>query len=263
MKTRWMVAAALAAAGVTQADVKTETVEYRDGGVVLKGYLAYDPELVRARKGGAPGVLVVPEWWGLNDYVKGRARELAELGYVAFAADMYGEGKTTTDPREAGTLAGGVTGDVSAWRSRAAAALRALQEREETDDDSIAAIGFCFGGSTVLQMAYAGMPLDGVVAFHSSLPAPSEAEKAAMRSPVLVLHGTDDPMAPMEKVVALIEAMEGAPVDWSVELYGGAQHAFTNPDADRAGIPGVKHDAAAEEASWASMKAFLERRTGD
>lgn len=255
------------AAPHARAEVRTERVEYRHGEKTLVGHLVYDPELVGAWEGGAPGVVVFPEWWGVNGFVKDRARALAEEGYVAFAADLYGDGKTTESAEEAGALAAALTSDVERWRGIAAAAVGALRTRPEVNGASIAAIGFCLGGSTALQAAYAppaeGGPLTGVVAFHSSLPAPSEQERAALRAPVLVLHGTDDPMADMAKVNAFIAAMEGAPVEWRVSLFGGAQHAFTNPGADKAGIPGVKYDEPAAEGAWREMSAFFRDRFGE
>ncbi|MCM2358020.1 MAG: dienelactone hydrolase family protein [Geobacteraceae bacterium] len=245
--------AALIATGA-QAEVRTEKVEYRHGEAVQEGYLAYDDSLTGKR----PGVLVVHEWWGLNDYAKRRAEQLARLGYVAFALDMYGKGKVTSDPKEAGRLSGYFRDDRSLMRARAAAGLAVLKGRPQVDPARIAAIGYCFGGTTVLEMARGGAELKGVVSFHGGLATPNPADAKNIRGKVLVLHGAADPFVPAAEVVAFQEEMRQAGVDWQMVFYGGAVHSFTNPDAGRAGIKGVVYDERADRRSWQAMRNFFD-----
>jgi dienelactone hydrolase len=237
-----------------QAEVRTERIEYRHGTAVLEGYLAYDDAL----KGKRPGVLVVHEWWGLNDYAKRRAEQLARLGYVAFALDMYGKGMSTTDPKEAGRLAGLFRNDRTFGRARAAAGLDVLKSRPEADPARIAAIGYCFGGTVVLEMARAGADLRGVVSFHGGLATPNPADAKNIKGKVLVLHGADDTFASPVEIAAFQEEMRQAGVDWQMVYYGGAVHSFTNPDAGKAGIKGVAYNEAADRRSWCAMRNFFD-----
>lgn len=237
-----------------QAEVRTEKVEYRHGDAVLEGYLAYDDSLTGKR----PGVLVVHEWWGMNDYAKRRAEQLARLGYVAFALDMYGKGKVTSDPKEAGRLSGLYRDDRVLMRARAAAGLAVLKGRPQVDPARIVAIGYCFGGTTVLEMARGGAELKGVVSFHGGLATPNPADAKNIRGQVLVLHGAADPFVPAAEVVAFQEEMRQAGVDWQMVFYGGAVHSFSNPDAGRAGIKGVAYDERADRRSWQAMRNFFD-----
>jgi dienelactone hydrolase len=241
------------------ASIKTETVEYKVGEVTHKGYLAWDD----ASQGRRPGVIVVHEWWGLNDYPKMRARKLAEMGYVAFCPDMYGEGKTTADAKQAGALATDHQKDMDRARARAMAAYQQLAGHTMVDRERIAAIGYCFGGTSVLNMARAGMPLRGVVSFHGALASPWKAEKGVTTAQVLVCHGADDNFEPPEQLAAFQKEMTAAGVSWQMNIYSGAVHAFTNPDADKAGIPGVAYNKLADERSWKAMSAFLREIFGE
>ncbi len=248
-----LLMATLCATGA-QAEIRTERIEYRHGDAVLAGYLAYD----NAVTGKRPGVLVVHEWWGLNDYAKRRAEQLARLGYVAFALDMYGKGISTTDPKEAGRLAGLFRDDRPFGRARAAAGLEVLRKRPQVDPARIAAIGYCFGGTVVLEMARSGADLKGVVSFHGGLATPNPADAGNIKGKVLVLHGADDTFESPAEITAFQEEMRQAKVDWQMVYYGGAVHSFTNPDAGKAGIKGVAYDEAADRRSWQAMRDFFD-----
>ena len=237
-----------------QAAVKTENVEYRDGDTTLKGFIYYDDAL----EGKRPGVIVVHEWWGLNDYAKQRAEMLAELGYVAFAIDMYGNEKVTEHGEDAKAWMTQITQNVEAWQKRALLGLDILKKHELVDMDYTAAIGYCFGGATVMQMAYAGADLDGVVSFHGSLPPATEAQQKNIKAKILVAHGDADGFVPPERIAAFKRALDAANADWQMMIYGGARHSFTNPGADEYGIDGIKYDEKADERSWALMQSFLD-----
>lgn len=237
----------------SRAALKTEAVEYRQGNAVLEGYLAYDDAI----QGKRPGVLVVHEWWGRTPYAKKRAEQLAGLGYVAFALDMYGKGKTTDDPKEAGKLSAEFKSDRNLARDRFDAGLEVLLKDPRTDRGKVAAIGYCFGGTMVLEMARAGVDLAGVVSFHGGLAASAPAAPGAVKARVLVLQGGDDPFVPPAQVDAFEEEMRKAGADWQVHTYGGAQHSFTNPDSDGYGLKGAKYDGAADRRSWGAMRTFF------
>lgn len=236
-----------------QAQVRTERIEYRHGDTLLEGYLAYDDAVAGKR----PGVLVVHEWWGMNDYVKRRAEQLARLGYVAFALDMYGKGTSTADPKEAGRLSGIFRNDRPFGRARAAAGLNVLKNRPQVDPARIAAIGYCFGGTVVLEMARGGADLKGVVSFHGGLATPNPADAKNIKGRVLVLHGADDTFESPAEIAAFQEEMRQAGVDWEMNYYGGAVHSFTNPDAGKAGIKGVAYNETADRRSWQAMRDFF------
>jgi dienelactone hydrolase len=236
------------------AQVETESIEYVVGGTTLKGYIAYDKSL----EGKRPGVMVVHEWWGLNDYAKQRARDLAELGYVALAVDMYGEGQVAEDRAAAAKLAGEVRGDKQLMRQRARAGLDTLKQHPRVDADRVAAIGYCFGGTTVLELAYSGAKLAGVVSFHGGITVPTEEEAEQIEAAVLVLHGADDPMVPAENIAAFQERMAAGDVDWQFVSYGGAVHTFTNPAAGDDKSTGSAYHEAAAKRSWQHMKLFFD-----
>jgi dienelactone hydrolase len=240
-------------ATAAQAAIRTEKVVYRQGDTELVGFLAYDDAVTGRR----PGVLVAPEWWGLNDYAKRRAEQLASLGYVAFSLDMYGKGKTTADPKEAGRLAGTFRSDRQLMRARALAGLDVLKGRPQADPARLAAIGYCFGGTVVLELARSGADLKGVVSFHGGLATPNPADAKNIKGKVLVLHGADDTFESPAEIAAFQEEMRQARVDWQMVYYGGAVHSFTNPDADRAGIKGVAYNEAADRRSWRAMQDFF------
>jgi dienelactone hydrolase len=191
--------------GEALAEVRTKIIEYKDGEATLKGMLAWDD----ATSGKRPGVLVVHEWWGLNDYAKYRAKRLAEEGYIAFALDMYGDDKVTKHAEEAGAWAKQVAGNIEGWRARANRGLEVLKEQPQVDASNVAAIGYCFGGSTVMQMAYAGSDVKAVVSFHGSLP-PAGEEVTSIKPRVLVAHGRDDGFIPAERVIAFQDALDRA-----------------------------------------------------
>jgi len=239
---------------VVDAKIATKVVEYRHGDVVLEGYLAY-PQFMKGRR---PGVLVVHEWMGLNDYTKKRAEQLAQLGYVAFAVDMYGKGVRAKDAKEAGALAGKYKGDRPLMRSRALAGLEALKGQPRVDPSRIAAIGYCFGGTTVLELARSGAEVAGVVSFHGGLDAPIPAEPGRVKAKVLVLHGGDDPLVPPDQVNGFEDEMRKAGVDWQLVAYGGAVHSFTNPQSGNDPSKGVAYDARADRRSWRAMRDFFE-----
>jgi dienelactone hydrolase len=231
------------------AEVRSAPVAYKDGGDNLTGYLYWND----AVEGKRPGVLVVHEWWGLNDYAKGRAEQLAELGYAAFAVDMYGGDKVTSHPAQAGEWMKATVSNLEGWRRRALKGLEKLSSLAITDDSRLAAIGYCFGGSTVMQLAYAGADLDAVVSFHGSLPPPNGNEAHNFKGRVLIEHGNADAFVPAERVEAFKAAMNDAGVDLVFHGHDGARHGFTNPDAGSFGIDNLKYDEAADEASWRSM----------
>ena len=236
------------AGAAAQAAVKTKTIEYQDGGTKLKGVLAWDD----AAGGKRPGVLVVHEWWGLNDYAKSRAVRLAEEGYVAFALDMYGDDKVTSHGNEAGEWMNQITSNIAAWRSRANAGLAVLKSQPQVDAGKVAAIGYCFGGATVMQMAYAGADVKAVVSFHGSLP-PAGEDVTSIRPRVLVAHGRDDAFIPAERIVAFQAALDRAKADWEMTIYSGTRHGFTNPDAGSYGMENLAYNKTADERSWAAM----------
>jgi dienelactone hydrolase len=249
---------ALGAALSLSAKIVTKPVAYEHGGVKLEGYLAYDDAQVATDK-KAPGVLVVPEWWGLTDYVKGRAEQLARLGYVAFATDMYGAGVTTTDPKKAGELSGQFYGK-PLMAGRAQAGLDQLLATGLVEATHVAAIGYCFGGSTVQALAYSGAPLAGIVSFHGGLiPVPADAA-AKTKTKILICHGAIDPFVSQESIGAFLKAMNDGKFDYQFISYAGAVHAFSNPGADKmaavTGLP-IAYNAAADQRSWAHMKIFF------
>ena len=257
MRTLAIAAAPLLAlallAGSAGAAVRTQTVEYRQGDTVLRGHLAWDDALAGPR----PGVLVVHEWYGLNDFARQRAEELARLGYVALAADMYGGGRVAADAKEAASLSGALKQDRPLLRARAAATLAALQERPEVDRRRTAAIGYCFGGTTVLELARAGADLAGAVSFHGNLDTPLPATAGAIKARLLVLHGAADPYVPPAQVEAFGQEMDAAGADWQMVSYGHAVHSFTNPAAGDDPARGAAYDARAAARSWATMLAFF------
>lgn len=236
-----------------QAAVQSKAVSYKDGDTSLTGYLYWDDAI----DGPRPGVLVIHEWWGLNDYAKKRAAMLAELGFVAFAADMYGDGRVTDKPDQARTWMQEITADVDGWRERANLGLAQLQASGMVSGDNLAAIGYCFGGATVLQMSYANLPVKGVVSFHGSLPAAPEDAKGKIGPRILVLHGYADAWVGPDIVANFRAKLDDAGANWEMDSYGGAKHGFTNPDAGSFNIPNLEYNAQADERSWARMQEFF------
>jgi len=244
-----------------QGALKYEEVTYTANGVTMKGYLAYDD----AKKGKRPGVLVVHEWWGHNEYARKRARLLAEMGYVAFAVDMYGDGKQAAHPDDAGKFAGAVLQNVEGAKARFMAAMDLLNQNPNTDPKRIAAIGYCFGGAVVLHMARFGVALKGVVSFHGNYATQTPAQAGKVKAKVLVCHGADDGFISQEQIETFKKEMADAKVDFQFNSYPGAKHSFTNPDADnyakQFGMP-IAYNADADKKSWEDMQAFFKKILG-
>jgi dienelactone hydrolase len=251
MATRWLLALSLAlgTGAVARAEVKTKMISYEYGAMTFKGHLAWDD----AAQGKRPGILVLHEWWGLNDYARKRAEQLAGLGYVAFAGDMYGEGKTTEHPKEAGQFATEVRSNVAVWQGRARAALKVLAEQPQVDAGKLAAIGYCFGGSTALELAYTGADLKAVATFHAALPVPDAEQARAIKAKVLVNHGAADKFIPEETAVKFRTALEEAKVDYTMVYHGGAVHSFTVRGIEQRNVPGLAYNAQADHRSWEYM----------
>jgi len=237
--------------------IKGTPVEYTVGSTVLKGYLAYDENV----KGKRPGVLVVHEWWGHNEYARNRARMLAELGYTALAVDMYGDGKQAMHPDEAGKFSSEVMKHFSEdGKARFLAAEEFLKKQPTVDPSNIAAIGYCFGGGVVLNMARQGADLKGVASFHGSLAAVQPAEPGAIKAKIRVYNGADDKFTTPEAIEAFKKEMTDAKADFKFISYPGAVHAFTNPDATKLGLKfklPLAYNAKADKESWADMTIFL------
>ena len=258
MKHLIIALACFSAALTAQAKLVTKPVAYEHAGVKLEGYLAYDDSVKTPR----PGVLVLPEWWGLTDFPKNRATELAKQGYVAFAADIYGAGVTTSDPKKAGELAGQFYGK-PLMAERTQAGLDQLLQSKLVDEKRVAAIGFCFGGTCALSLAYTGAPLAAVVTFHGGLIAPSAEVANRLKPKFLILHGEMDPMVGPEAVTSFKKALDDAKTDYQFISYSGAKHAFTNPEADalgaKNGLTGIGYNEAAAQRSWAHMQLFFQQ----
>jgi dienelactone hydrolase len=239
----------------TQAAIVGEEVSYRAGDTLLKGYLAYDD----AAQGKRPGILVVHEWWGHNAYARKRAEMLADLGYTALAVDMYGDGKTAAHPEDAGKFSGAVRRNLPLMNARFDAARAFLNAQPGVDPEKNAAIGYCFGGSVVLEMARAGEDLDGVVSFHGSLGGLGPVT-GPVKARILVLNGADDPFTTAEQIDVFKDDMDAAGADYIFINYPGAKHSFTNPDADtfgkQFGLP-LAYNADADAASWQAMQDFF------
>lgn len=237
--------------------IKEENVTYTLGDLTMKGFIAYDDDNDKKR----PAILVVHEWWGLNDYDKMRVRKLASLGYIAMAVDMYGDGKTADNPTDAGKLASPFYSDPIMAKNRLDAAITKLKTYPQVDPSKMAAIGYCFGGGVVLNAARLGEDVKGVVSFHGSLIG-VPANKQLLRAKILVCHGLDDQFVKKEDVDKFKHQMDSIGADYIFKAYPGATHAFTNPDATAIGkkfnMP-IAYNAAADAASWNEMKAFFDK----
>jgi dienelactone hydrolase len=255
MACRLLLLIGLLWAGEAFAAVHTELVTYTHGDAELEGYLAYDD----ASSSRRPGVLVVHEWKGLGPYAMRRAEQLAQLGYIAFAVDMYGKGVRAKDHEEAARLSGVYRNDRALMRGRILAALEVLKARTFTDPGRIAAIGYCFGGTTVLELARSGADIAGVVSFHGALDTPNPADALNIKARVLVLHGAEDPYVPQEQVAAFEREMSEAGAAYRVIQYPGAVHSFTVPEAGSDPSTGAAYNAEADRQSWEAMKAFFSR----
>jgi dienelactone hydrolase len=240
------------------AALHTEKVQYKQGDTDLVGYLAYDDSTASKR----PGVLVVHEWWGLTDYEKRRAELLAQEGYIAFALDMYGGGKTTDHPKEAGEWATYIMQNSQVAKERFLAGYEFLKNHRMTHSNAIAAIGYCFGGYIVLATAQEGVDLRGVVSFHGGLP-DARVEPNTIKAKILVCHGAEDATVKQEQLDRFMDNLRYAKADWQVNIYSGAKHGFTNPAADSHGIPVIGYNAEADRRSWKAMLTFFEEIFGE
>ena len=259
MRTRFMIPVAamlLAVLAVSSsAAVKSRVVEYEANGVALQGYLAWDD----AAKAKRPGVIVVHEWWGHNAHARRAADKLASAGYVAFALDMFGKGKVTTHPDSAQAFMTAAFADAEAIPTRFAAALAQLKADPHVDGARIGAIGYCFGGAVVLGMARAGEDLKAVATFHGALATQHPAEPGKVKAKLLIQTGADDPMVNADAVAAFEKEMKAAGANYRVITYPGAKHSFTNPDADKSGVPGLAYNASADQKSWAELLKFFKK----
>ena len=252
----WMsvMAVVLLAAGAARGEVKTKEVEYQHGDTKLLGYLAYDD----AQQGKRPGVVVVHEWMGHNEYARKRAEQLAGLGYVAFAIDMYGKGVRAKDAKEASQMAGRFKNDRKLMRDRARAGLDVLKQQQNVDANKLAAMGYCFGGQVSLELARGGADVAGVVSFHGALDTPTPQDAGNIKGRVLALHGAADPFVPPEHAHAFIKEMEDAKVDYQFVAYGpNVLHGFTNPANKGSAMQGVAYDEKSDKRSWEAMRVFF------
>lgn len=239
----------------SQAEIQSQTIAYEHEGAKLKGELYWDDVITGKR----PGIMVIHEWWGLNDYAKKRARKLAEAGYVAFAADMYGDDKVTTHAADAKDWMSQITANTETWQQRALLGLTQLKSHGLVDADKLAAIGYCFGGATVMQMAYSGVDLKGVGSFHGSLPPAPQSSKGKIKAKILVAHGAQDQFVSADNVLAFSQSLTSAGADWEIDVYGAAGHSFTNPAAADYKMAQLKYDAEADQRSWARLISFFGR----
>jgi dienelactone hydrolase len=241
---------------VSGSDIKEDSVNFMVSGKNYTGFVAYDQNV----KGKRPGILVVPEWWGLNNYTRSRAKQLAELGYIALAIDMYGDGKLGNDPQTAQSLATPFYKDPTLTKVHIDAAINKIKSFPQTDTANIAAIGYCFGGFVVLNAAKLGADLKGVVTFHGGLGGVAP-RKDLLKAKILVCHGGDDEFE-NPHVAEFKKQMDSVGADYTFKIYPGATHAFSNPDATATGIKfnmPIKYNAAADTASWNDMKEFFKK----
>lgn len=262
--TRFLVPAALllaacarteqpaADSATTPATATEREFSYSDGTTALKGFLAAPPGGIRR-----PGVLVVHEWWGHNEHARAQARRLAEAGYVGMALDMYGDGRNTTHPDSANAFMMQAVKDQGVMVARFRAALAELRKDPLVDSTRVAAIGYCFGGMVVLSMARAGEPLAAVGSFHGAIPPEAKVDSGSVKARMLIMTGGNDPMVPAAQVEAFATAMRRAGATVDVITYPGAQHGFTNPRADSAGVPGLHYDGTVDKESWAALVRML------
>ena len=252
MKTIALMAVLLAAPQAQE--LHTEVIEYKQGDLVLEGYLACPKEA----KGKLPGVLICHQWMGLGDYERRRADETARLGTVAFALDIYGKGVRPKDPGEARTTSGGYkAGDRALLRARALAGLEVLRKHDRCDASKIAAQGYCFGGTTALEVARSGAPIVGAVSFHGDLSTQTPEDAKKIKGKVIAFHGADDPFVPPAQVAAFEEEMRKAGVDWQLVSFGGAVHSFTLKHAGNDNSKGSAYNEKADLRSWEMYRDFL------
>jgi dienelactone hydrolase len=253
MKTTLTIALLLlTSVRLARAEVKTKEIEYKQGTTPLQGFVAWDDSVTGKR----PGVLIVHEWWGHNQHARNQAIRLAKAGYVGFALDMFGKGKVTRHPEEAQAFVAEARRDPATAKARFDAALAQLVALPQVDPKKIAAIGYCFGGAVVLDMARSGEDLAAVATFHGALATKTEAKKG-IKPRILVMTGADDPMVTKDQVEAFRKEMTAAGARFEIISYPGVKHGFTNPDADKSGVPGLVYDAQADQASWKALLKLL------
>lgn len=252
MKKLLALSTALFCVGAVRAAMHTETVEYQQGDTTLAGFMAYDDSI----QGPRPGVLIVHQWKGLTDYEQKRAEMLAKLGYVAFCVDIYGKGVRPTTPQEAGAEAGKYKRDRPLLRGRVNAGLETFRKQKVVDPKRIAAIGYCFGGTTVIELARSGADIAGVVSFHGGLDSPKPEDGKNIKCKVLACHGADDPFVPAKDLEAFESEMRDSGADWRLIKYGGAVHSFTDWKADGS-MKGAKYEEKTDKRSWEDMKSFF------
>jgi dienelactone hydrolase len=238
------------------AKVSVEKVEYKDGDTVLEGMLVVDTAKLKNKKG--PGVVVVHDWKGVGPYVQMRAEQLAEMGYVAFVADIYGKGVRPKDNKEAGAQAGKFKSDRKLLRARVKAAYDELAKSKNVETDKISATGYCFGGTAALEGARMGLPLKGVVSFHGGLASPTPEDAKNIKAKILVLHGAIDPNVPPAEVAGFEKEMNDAKVDYQFTAYANAVHSFTHKDAGNDITKGAAYNELADKRSYLAAKNFLE-----
>ena len=253
MKKLLLIILMLTITMTVKSEIITKDIEYKDGNTVLQGYLAYDNNNSNIR----PGVLIVHQWKGLSDYEKMRARMLAEMGYVALAVDMYGKDVRPSSSEEAGKEAGKYYGDVNLMRERVNSGLTELLKQEFVDKNKIAAIGYCFGGGVVLELARSGAEINGVVSFHGSLSTPDPNDAKNIKCKISVQHGAVDPFVKEESIIAFKKEMEDANVDYVLTEYSGAVHSFTMEGAGNDPSKGSAYNEKADKRSWKAMQDFF------
>jgi dienelactone hydrolase len=257
----------LACFSFAQAEIKTKDLKYADGEVVLEGFLAWNETattgVANPSARTAPGILVVHQWMGLTDYEKRRCEQLAKMGYVAFALDIYGANIHPTNQQEAGQEAGKYKNDRDLFRRRLQRGLEQLRSQPDVDPNRIAAIGYCFGGTGVLELVRSGAEINGVVSFHGGLDSPSPNDGKNITAKILICHGADDPFVPQEDIAAFKKELNDARVDWQMNYYSGSVHSFTQPMAGDDNTKGAAYNETADRRSWAAMQLFFDELFGD
>lgn len=238
---------------VINAQITHKTVEYKDGDYALEGYVSYN----KAFKNKLPGILVVHEWTGINDYVKKRCDDLAKLGYVAFAADIYGKGVRPVTIEDAGKTSLIYKNDRQLMRKRINAALNELKKLKNVNPNKIAAMGYCFGGGVALELARSGAQILGTVSFHGNLDTPDPDDAKNIKGKILILHGSDDMAVPLQDVLKFVDEMRNAGVNYEIDLYGGTVHSFTNPASGNDPQKGIAYNELADKRSWDKMVGFF------
>lgn len=240
--------------GSVSAEIKTKDISYKDGDVTLNGVLAWDT----SGSGKRPGILVIDEWWGLTDWAKNLARQLAAAGYVAFAADMYGDGKTTDDPKVAKKWMSEITSNSDLWKRRTQVGLDALKADTNVDGNKLAAMGSSFGAITAMQMSYWGYDIKASVSITTALMQPPPEDVSSVKPRMLIFVGSDDKSTPPEKVKSFIEGCAGVDIDYQLITYSGTRHSFSNPMADKRGIENLAYNERSAERSWEATMAFFD-----